>query len=290
LVAFESAARLGKFSRAAEEISTSQSAVSRHISNLEERLSTRLFERSRSGVRLTQAGNRLYESVVAGLGIIRTGFVETAALSDVEEVVIACQYETSSLVLMPRYDALQEALGENVQIRILTYNRDLQQVPLKSIADVLFTLDAATITPEDRVTVFKEAVGPVCSPSYATTHAGVLNGPVASWNEVTFLNIAESYHGWASWEDWFKAVGRPESVPKFTNLDTYAYALEAAASGHGIALGWRQFIERYLETGVLISLTAEFVEMGKNYFAVLTPRGRRKDCARKCLTFFGQSA
>ena len=210
LVAFESAARLGKFSRAAEEISTSQSAVSRHISNLEERLSTRLFERSRSGVRLTQAGNRLYESVVAGLGIIRTGFVETAALSDVEEVVIACQYETSSLVLMPRYDALQEALGENVQIRILTYNRDLQQVPLKSIADVLFTLDAATITPEDRVTVFKEAVGPVCSPSYATTHAGVLNGPVASWNEVTFLNIAESYHGWASWEDWFKAVGRPE--------------------------------------------------------------------------------
>ena len=53
---FEGAARLGSFSAAAEELHTTQSAVSRTIADLERRLGTMLFERVRRGVRLTPNG------------------------------------------------------------------------------------------------------------------------------------------------------------------------------------------------------------------------------------------
>ena len=46
LIAFECAARLGNVTRAARELQTSPSAVSRYIAGLERRLSVRLFERS----------------------------------------------------------------------------------------------------------------------------------------------------------------------------------------------------------------------------------------------------
>ncbi len=59
-----------------------------------------------------------------------------------------------------------------------------------------------------------------------------------------------------------------------------------AAAGHGIALGWRGFIERHLETGALVELADEFVETDGAYYCVLTERGRRNPLARKCLEFF----
>ena len=114
LIAFESAARLGNFSRTARELGTSQSAISRYIASLEEQLSTRLFERSRTGVSLTAAGHLYRKAVLVGLGALRAGAAEVAALSDVEpaEVVIACSEEVSHLFVMPGLDALRERWGQ----------------------------------------------------------------------------------------------------------------------------------------------------------------------------------
>ena len=64
LTAFEAAARRASFSRAAEELATSQSAISRHVAELEARLGTKLFERRHNRLRLTSAG-ALYARAVA---------------------------------------------------------------------------------------------------------------------------------------------------------------------------------------------------------------------------------
>ena len=82
LIAFESAARHENFSRAASELCTSQAVISRHILSLETQLSVRLFERSRSGVSLTDAGHHFRDAVVTGLRVIHDGAAETASLSD----------------------------------------------------------------------------------------------------------------------------------------------------------------------------------------------------------------
>lgn len=60
---FYQVAKEGNFSRAADHTYVSQSALSRHISELEQELGCKLFSRSSRGVRLTDAGNALYERV-----------------------------------------------------------------------------------------------------------------------------------------------------------------------------------------------------------------------------------
>ena len=79
LIAFESVARLGSFSHAAEELGTPRSAVMRLVADLERQLATRLLEPSRMGIAPTEAGQRLYEAVAAGLRIIEEAVEEADA-------------------------------------------------------------------------------------------------------------------------------------------------------------------------------------------------------------------
>ncbi len=59
LATFEAVARLGGMGRAARELNTVQSNVTQRVRRLEGALGVSLFERSRAGARLTQAGERL---------------------------------------------------------------------------------------------------------------------------------------------------------------------------------------------------------------------------------------
>ena len=286
LIAFECAARHGSFTLAARELRTSQSAISRHIGQLETWLSVRLFRRARAGTTLTDAGERFRDGVATGLAAIQRGAAEAVELSNPEQVVIACSHEASHSLVMRRYGALRQALGEHVRIRILTQHHYLQSLPVDPAADIRLTWNGAAAAPEDRVVLFKEAVRPVCSPAYAAEHAETLAGPVTGWTGLTLLDLLRPNEGWASWEDWFAVAGVPAGTPRRLGLDTSTYVLEAAAAGTGIALGWRHFIERFLEAGTLVTLGGEFVEFDNAYYGVLTEKGRRKPLARKCLDFF----
>ena len=90
LIAFETVARYGNVSRAARELGMLQSSVSRQISGLERQFQVRLFDRTASGVRLTEAGQRVYDATVAALGLLGTAFEEATRHSSGEGVVITC--------------------------------------------------------------------------------------------------------------------------------------------------------------------------------------------------------
>ena len=288
LIAFESAARHGNFSRAAEELHTSQSAISRHIAKLEGQLATRVFERSRTGVSLTEAGVRLRDAVSDGLRLIHRGVLEAGEMPSDAQVVIACSHDSWQLVCMPRLDALRKALGDNVRVRARLYHRDLQTLQSDPNADVVFTWSANR--PGPAAFALKEAVRPVCSSGYAADNADVLNGPVNGWGALTFLDFAPPDRCWASWADWFQVESRPDRDPRLVELDSYTHVVEAAAAGRGIALGRRYHIERYLDTGALVTLAAGFVEFDNFFCGLLTEKGRAKPFARRSLTFFDESA
>ena len=63
--AFEAAARLGSFARAAEELDTSAASVSYHVRRLEAQTGTCLFLRHARGVRLTAEGRQLADAASA---------------------------------------------------------------------------------------------------------------------------------------------------------------------------------------------------------------------------------
>ncbi len=70
LRAFEAAARHGSFTRAADELAISQSAVSHHVRKLEALLGVVLFQRHARGVKLTLEGRQLADAANAALGDI----------------------------------------------------------------------------------------------------------------------------------------------------------------------------------------------------------------------------
>jgi len=70
--AFEAAARLGSFARAAEELSITPAAVSQQVRYLEQRLEVRLFTRQARGVRLTRVGAEYSETLGVALDKIAT--------------------------------------------------------------------------------------------------------------------------------------------------------------------------------------------------------------------------
>ena len=286
LIAFECVARLGSFTSAGRELGTSQAAVSRHIAVLETWLAARLFDRSRAGITLTEAGQRFRDGVASGLAAIRRGAAETTELATADQVVIACSHEASHFLIMPRYAELRRALGEDVGIRVLSYHYHAQSLPADPAPDIRLTWNPAETAPEDRVVTLREEVRPVCAPAYAAAHADALAGPVAGWDGLMLLDLVRPNEGWATWEDWFAVAGQPNRPPRRLDLDSYAYVLEAAVGGHGIALGWRHFIERFLEAGTLLALGEGFVDFDRAYYGVLTEQGRRKPLARRCLAFF----
>ena len=274
LLAFESAVRHGSFSRAAEDLKTAQNVIGRHIARLEARVSTRLFVRSRTGTRPTAAGERLHAGISAGLDAVREGILKARTVPDEERVTIACPPDVWQLLILPHLDALRDALGAATAIEVRLRRDDPN-------ADVAFGWDATA----DALTI-AEPVGPVCAPGYASAHSDILNGPVAGWGGLRFLDCAPPGSGWATWDDWFGVAGRPSRAPRLRRLGSYVAAVNAAAAGLGIALGRRRFVARHIETGVLVAPGDGFTDLGGGVSAAVTRKGGAKPLARECLAFF----
>ena len=287
LRAFDAAARHESFSRAAEELGIQQPAVSRYVADLERRLEVRLFERRRRTVILTPAGEAYQQAVAVGLTRIATGAVSAANLADEQRVIVACGHATSHQFVMPRFDAVRRALDGNITLRILTADYELLDRLGEHEVDLVITYDGTKGPSEDRVVVFREAVTPVCSPNFAAAHAEVLARPVAEWGSLPFLRLSQHPRGWVDWQDWFESAGYPVPQPRYLGVEDYVYLLEAAVAGQGIALGWRHFIDRQIDAGVLVTIVDSFVEFDRSCFARLTERGRRRSVARRCLDAFG---
>src|SRR3990167_10200952 len=72
LRAFEATARLRSFSAAAEELSVTHGAVSRHIRMLEDSLGLALLQRTAQGATPTGEGQRLAEGLSKAFGLIQS--------------------------------------------------------------------------------------------------------------------------------------------------------------------------------------------------------------------------
>ena len=293
LRAFESAGRLCSFSRAAEELHTTQSAISRTIADLEHRVAGRLFDRHHRSVSLTAAGELYHKAVTDGLARIAGAAAVAGTMVDDHRIVIACGGATSELFLRPRLKYLHQRLDDSPLIRLLhceaSYLRRPDVVNVDKI-DLIVSYHSVDGMPDDEVAVFREAMAPMCSPGFAAAHADTLRRPVAHWGALPFLNFARPTLGWATWDDWFETAGRPEPLPRYWNYDDYVYVLDAAVAGQGLALGWRNFVDRFFSIGSLVVAAGEFVEFDRPLAVKLTERGRRRPLARRCLDGFASLA
>ena len=118
LRAFCQAARLGSISRAAEQIMSSQPAVSLQVRMLEEELGVLLFERRGPRIALTRVGRNLYQrarSLVEGMDRLPAMFAERhhGVFAGVLRIGAG---QTSAAYLLPRY--LKQYRARYPEIRV----------------------------------------------------------------------------------------------------------------------------------------------------------------------------
>lgn len=119
LLAFDAAARLGSFTRAAQELALTQSAISHQIQQLEEWTGQPLFRRIGRGVALTAAGALYAQTVTEALATLADGRDRIEPYGNPDSVIVVCTPEFASGWLMPRMRAFAKALP-NIEVWLVT--------------------------------------------------------------------------------------------------------------------------------------------------------------------------
>lgn len=128
------------FSRAAQRLYISQSAVSQCMSQLENDLQTQLFARSRRGVSLTKAGELLYQKAKAALSMIEQGERQLDQLLRCEEgsLHIAAGDTITSRYLLPYLEQFH-LLYPKIRIEMAnSYSADMIRHVKQGKADLAF--------------------------------------------------------------------------------------------------------------------------------------------------------
>ena len=286
LIAFESVARLKQVTRAAQELNTSQSAISRHIRQLEDHLSVKLFEKSGRGIILTQAGQSYLTVIQPALNSIHSaGVLQRTSHND---ITIACTHEVAHLLIMPVYDQLRVAAGVDTTVKIMTCEYDFVPEMIHAGADITF--EYKQDKPEQvSAPILHEQIVPICSAEFLNSNQHTLNSPVTQWGSLCLLALSKNNFGWATWDNWFEKNSFKPGHMQIESYSNYVYLLEAARAGRGLALGWRGFIEQYLEDGTLVTACGSWQRFPASLYAILSTHASSKPAANRCLEFLSAS-
>jgi LysR family glycine cleavage system transcriptional activator len=271
LATFRGAATRGSFRAAATSLGTTPSAVSHQIRRLEAALGVPLFTRGARSVALTPPGAVLARHTARALAALEAAVAEARAAGVETRLRVSALPLFTSAWLIPRL-ARFEAAHPGISIDIETTNQ-LADLERDNINVAIRNIDAPTPGLAGRKLLDLRAV-PLCAAAVARR----LDRPEAL-ADATLILISARPRGWA---DWLEAAGLPALTPR-RNLafDTIPAALQAAARGHGVALGIAPLVWDALPPGLVVPFAPPLVSAGA-YFAVY----RRADRARALVRAF----
>jgi len=265
LQSFEAAARHGSFTRAAEELSLTQSAVSRQIKDLESQLGVALFERVRQRVILSNAGARLLPDAMRLLSQVELLALRAAASRDVTgQISIATLPTFGSRWLVPRLtDFLARHPGLQVTVTCRSEPFDLNEAGVNIAIHY-----GQPVWPRATCTYLcAETVVPVASPELARQHADAIQtAPLLHMESRPML-----------WAEWLAANGETMTDGlRGHRFDQFTLLIEAAMAGLGVALVPTYLIERELREAALEIVRDAPFKTDAAYHVVL-PNDRASD-------------
>ena len=272
LLAFEASARHLSFTKAAGELSLTQSAVSRQIQALEESLATRLFERRTRALLLTEAGQRLYQVAQQALGVLDAATQKLRGAGAARTVTVTTTPGFASLWLIPRLNGYLQA-NPGVDVRI-SASYELTNLEREGV-DLGIRYASADQMKGQRP-LFEEEVVPVCSPELAADPARPLREP-ADLRAHVLLHSDDSQYSWMEWNLWLHAHGlRDLKSAGALQFNQYDQLVQAAVNGQGIALGRLPLLQRLLKQGKLVTPFPKSVVSSRGYYLVRSVRAAGK--------------
>ncbi|XAH21655.1 LysR substrate-binding domain-containing protein [Xylophilus sp. GW821-FHT01B05] len=264
LACFEAAARHESYTRAAEELSLTQSAVSRQVQALEAFLGVTLFRRTRHGVALTPGGTQYWRHIARGLeGLERDTLDLMAGQGRGGAVALAAVPTFATRWLVPRLPRLA-ALHPDITVHIETRTRPFL------FADTGFDAALYAGTPEQVAhwpgtraePLLHEDVIPVCSPA-------LRGGLELTPGRIAAMPLLQQSTRPYGWRQWFDAMGvaAPAALagPRY---ELFSMVAVAAAHGLGVALIPPLLIEAELARGELVVACNRPLRGERSYYLV----------------------
>ncbi|KTC41363.1 LysR family transcriptional regulator [Pseudomonas putida] len=244
LQCFEAAARHLSFTRAAEELHLTQSAVSKQVAQLEDMLRHHLFLRIRRRLQLTPAGSLYLAEVNKILTQVDISSRYILSYGDETEVLtVATQPSFGVGWLIPKLKGFGKA-HPNIHLDI---RNELEPFALlQAKADVGFFFGQGTWPGATCIELFDDQVVPVCAPD-------LLDQPLSNAEELAEQVLMQCTSRPEAWHEWFLEQGlSAQNSYHGPRFDTFYMCLSAALAGCGVALVPRYLVENHLANGDLV--------------------------------------
>ncbi|WP_041702976.1 LysR substrate-binding domain-containing protein [Pseudogulbenkiania sp. NH8B] len=252
LVFFEAAARHRSFTKAADELFITQSAVSKQIRILEESLGFELFRREARQLLLTDAGKELHSDVNAMLQQLTESISRIRSWAEGQSVTISCTQAVSHYWLFPRI-ARFNTQHPDITVNIYATNEITEMSCLRFDLGIL-NGDNNWRVPLHSHMLFEERIYPVSRYDYPIDK---LLMPEELLQQ-RLIHLDPSAWRWPTWIDWFAHFGIAYTIPKNAQLfNQVTLALDATVQGMGIGLGW-EFMTHALLANKDIKRVSEF--------------------------------
>jgi LysR family transcriptional regulator, regulator of gene expression of beta-lactamase len=260
LRAFEVSARHLSFTRAGLELHLTQTAVSQHVKNLEDRLGKKLFRRVPKGLALTDEGMALLPVLVDAFERIETTLESFKATHKKEVLSVGVVGTFAVGWLLPRMREFQTR-NPFVELRLFTNNNrvDLAGDGL----DYAIRFGDGHWHGTEAVHLLSAPLAPVCAPSMA--------GRIRAPRDLGRETLLRSYRA-DEWLAWFKAAGLEPPLLTGPMFDSSLVLADAAAQGAGVALLPERLFSRDLRGGRLVRLFDTQVELGSYWLTRLKTR------------------
>lgn len=273
LRAFEAAARHSSVSGAAKELSVTHSAVSHQLRRLEQELGVRLFRRTNRGLEITPEGDALAPVLIDSFDRIAAAMENLRRAGKTDTLRVTSTPTFASKWLIPRLSdwyAKPGASRINLQptLDLLDFDADDIDLAIRCGKPPWNNLRHELLMPIHLL--------PVCSPVYASEHAPLRRPADVLHHDLIHADVGDHGRG-NEWRDWLSGTGVaiPLDLPGPSFHDP-ALAMQAAADGLGLAIGYLELIDRDLQAGRLIKAYSQSIQHQFSYY-LLYPEHKRRN-------------
>jgi len=268
---FEAAGRLGSFSKAAEELAMSQSAVSHQIKSLEDFLGQPLFKRINRSAVLTDAGYDLLGTVEACLRQLEDGVRRLEQYKKPGQVIVSVSHAFASRWLLPR---LPQFRAQHPDLDVWLYTTDQPMDFERQEVDLSIWLGDGKWPGLEVTKLFEEDLMPLCAPP-------LLNGRrLEQPGELLDFTLLHDERR-EDWRSWFAKAGVAATPPVAgPNFSDSGLLLQAAADGQGMALGSLLLAADDLREGRLVVAYDLPLKSKLSYYTVCADRNLARPMIR----------
>jgi len=263
LRAFESAARNQSMTRAADELCVTHSAISRHVSKLEDYLNAKLFERGHQQVVLTRRGAAYASRLQILFDQIQEATAEYFyAQPDNASLRIGVLSTFAMRFLIPRLARFKKMYPE-ITLQVESAHEPVS--PGDENIDVAIWLGTGDWPGLVCEHLFYEELIPVGSPALLAGHE--LNN-ADDLEPFLLLHAAARYD---DWQRWLKANGATRvDGYKGLRLEYSGLAYQGAIDGLGLAMAQTIFVQEDIRNKRLQPVFQQRGKTGRSYYLVHT--------------------